>query len=89
MLWTNYGNLWRNIKMNKQNVLPFPIIVLAVQGDIMAMNQILKHFEHYMIKLSQKTLFDEFGNPYIHVEPEIKRVLDTKLIMAVLNFELI
>jgi hypothetical protein len=75
--------------MNKQNVLPFPIIVLAVQGDVMAMNQILKHFEHYMIKLSQKTLFDEFGNPYIHVEPEIKRTLETKLIMAVLNFELI
>ncbi|MDH6363062.1 hypothetical protein M2139_000037 [Enterococcus sp. PF1-24] len=75
--------------MNKQNVLPFPIIVLAVQGDVMAMNQILKHFEHYMIKLSQKTLFDEFGNPYIHVEPEIKRTLETKLIMAILNFELI
>lgn len=75
--------------MNKQNVLPFPIIVLAVQGDVMAINQILKHFEHYMIKLSQKTLFDEFGNPYIHVEPEIKRGLETKLIMAVLNFELI
>ena len=75
--------------MNKQNVLPFPIIVLAVQGDVIAMNQILKHFEHYMIKLSQKTLFDEFGNPYIHVEPEIKRTLETKLIMAVLNFELI
>lgn len=75
--------------MNKQNVLPFPIIVLAVQGDVMAMNQILKHFEQYMIKLSQKTLFDEFGNPYIHVEPEIKRTLETKLIMAVLNFELI
>lgn len=75
--------------MNKQNVLPFPIIVLAVQGDVMAMNQILKHFEHYMIKLSQKTLFDEFGNPYIHVESEIKRALETKLIMAVLNFELI
>lgn len=75
--------------MNKQNVLPFPIIVLAVQGDVMAMNQILKHFEHYMIKLSQKTLFDEFGNPYIYVEPEIKRTLETKLIMAILNFELI
>ncbi len=75
--------------MNKQNVLPFPIIVLAVQGDVVAMNQILKHFEHYMIKLSQKTLFDEFGNPYIHVEPEIKRTLETKLIMVVLNFKLI
>jgi hypothetical protein len=75
--------------MNKQNVLPFPVIVLAVQGDVMAMNQILKHFEHYMIKLSQKTLFDEFGNPYIHVESEIKRALETKLIMAILSFELI
>lgn len=75
--------------MNKQNVLLFLVIVLAVQGDVMAMNQILKHFEHYMIKLSQKTLFDEFGNFYIHVEPEIKRALETKLIMAVLNFELI
>lgn len=74
---------------SKQNVLPFPIIVLATHGDVIAMNQILKHFEPYMIRLSQKTLFDEFGNPYIHVEPEIKRVLETKLIMAILNFELI
>lgn len=69
-------------------ILPFPIIVLATHGDVIAMNQILKHFEHYMIKLSQKTLFDEFGNPHIYVESEIKRALETKLIMAVLNFEL-
>lgn len=54
----------------------------------MAMNEIVKHFKHYMIKLSQKTLFDEYGTPYIHVEPEIKRMLETKLIVAVLNFEL-
>lgn len=73
---------------SKKEILPFPIIVLAVNGDVISMNQILKHFEQYMIKLSQKTLFDEFGNPYIHVEPEIKRSLETKLIMAVLNFEL-
>lgn len=74
--------------MNKQNVLPFPIIVLAVNGDVNAVNHVLKHFEHYIIKLSQKTLFDEFGNPYIHVEPEIKRKLETKLIVAMLNFNL-
>lgn len=74
--------------MNKQNVLPFPIIVLAVNGDVNAVNHVLKHFELYIIKLSQKTLFDEFGNPYIHVEPEIKRKLETKLIVAMLNFNL-
>lgn len=73
---------------NNPEVLPFPIIVLAIHGDVTAMNEIIKHFEHYMMKLSQKTLFDEYGNPYIHVEPEIKRMLETKLIVAVLNFEL-
>lgn len=72
----------------KHSVIPFPVIVLASHGDVMAMNQILKHFERYIIKLSQKTLFDEFGNPYIHVEPEIKRTLETKLIVAVLAFEM-
>ncbi|MFR4954610.1 helix-turn-helix domain-containing protein [Enterococcus gallinarum] len=74
---------------NNQEILSFPIIALAINGDVNAVNHVLKHFEHYMIKLSQKTLFDEFGNPYIHVEPEIKRTLETKLITAILNFVLI
>ncbi|EJM6036347.1 helix-turn-helix domain-containing protein [Enterococcus faecalis] len=73
---------------NNQEVLPFPTIVLAVQGDVIAMNQVLKHFEQYVIKLSQKTLFDESGNPHIYVEPEMKRMLETKLIVAVLKFKL-
>lgn len=73
---------------SKREILPFQLIVLATHGDVIAMNMILKYFEHYMIKLSQKTLFDEHGNPYIHVEPEIKRMLETKLIVAILNFEL-
>ncbi|EAC3952700.1 helix-turn-helix domain-containing protein [Listeria monocytogenes] len=73
---------------NSQEVLPFPIIALAVNGDVNAVNHVLKHFEHYIIKLSQKTLFDEMGNPHIHVEPEIKRILETKLIVAMMNFDL-
>lgn len=72
----------------KHEVLPFAVIVLAHHGDIQAVNQVLKHFESYIIKLSQKTLFDEFGNPYIHIEPEIQRALETKLIVAMLNFKL-
>ncbi|HCB29288.1 helix-turn-helix domain-containing protein [Enterococcus durans] len=73
---------------NSQKVLPFPIIALAVNGDVNAVNHVLKHFEHYIIKLSQKTLFDEMGNPHIHVEPEIKRILETKLIVAMMDFDL-
>lgn len=73
---------------SNQEILSFPLIILAVHGDVIAINQVLKHFEHYIIKLSQKTLFDEYGNPYIHVEQETKRILETKLIVAILNFEL-
>lgn len=63
-----------------KEVLSFTVILLAVHGDVNAINEILKHFEHYTIRLSQKTLFDEYGNPYIHVEEETKRMLETKLI---------
>lgn len=72
----------------KREVLPFAVIVLAHQGDVQAVNQVLKHFENYIIKLSQKTLFDELGNPHIHIEPEIQRNLETKLIVAILKFEM-
>ena len=71
-----------------KEVLPFTIILLAVHGDVNAINVILKHFEHYIIRLSQKTLFDEYGNPYIHVEEETKRMLGTKLITAISRFNL-
>lgn len=73
----------------KREVLPYEVIILAIHGDVIAVNQVLKHFEPYIIKLSQKTLFDEMGNPHIHAEPEIKRMLETKLIIAITNFELI
>ncbi|MGO0807335.1 helix-turn-helix domain-containing protein, partial [Clostridioides difficile] len=54
-------------------------------GDVNAINGILKHFEHYIIRLSQKTLFDEYGNPYIHVEEETKR-FDTVKVCLKMNF---
>lgn len=60
----------------------FPILIRS------KMLKTLKHFERYIIRLSQKTLFDEHGNAYIHVEEEVKRMLETKLITAILRFDL-
>ncbi|WP_260448484.1 helix-turn-helix domain-containing protein [Listeria innocua] len=60
---------------NSKGVLPFSVILLTINGDVSAVSKVLRHFEHYIIKLSQKTVFDEMGNPYIHVEPETKRTL--------------
>ena len=71
-----------------KEVLSFTVILIDVHGDVNEINEILKNFEHYTIRLSQKTLFDEYGNPYIHVEEETKRMLETKLITAILKFDL-
>jgi hypothetical protein len=72
----------------RRKILPFSIIVLAVQGDVSAIEEVINHFEPYIIKLSQKTLFDEMGNPHIHVELETKRRLETKLMVALSKFEI-
>ena len=36
---------------NKENLLPFHIIKAASEGDVSAINAVLKHYEGYIIKL--------------------------------------
>ena len=38
---------------NKENLLPFHIIKAASEGDVSAINAVLKHYEGYIIKLSR------------------------------------
>ena len=78
--------------MNKQtttsnNTLPLPVIVLAMGGDIDAINAVLKHYEGYIAVLATKQLYDDYGNPYLCVDEGIKRRLETKLITAILSFD--
>lgn len=73
---------------NKQNILPFSIVVLATHGDINAINNVIKHFENYIIRLSQKMVFDEYGVLRPQIDEETKRLLETKLIAAVLKFKI-
>lgn len=44
-----------------KEVLPFTIILLAVHDDVNAINGILKHFEHYIIRLFHMTYQAQFG----------------------------
>lgn len=76
-------------KYKKGMLIPFSVIVAASKGDIEAINQVLKHYEGYIISLSTRTLYDEYGNPHICVDENIRRRLQTKLIAAVLNFKVV
>jgi hypothetical protein len=75
-------------KNHKQgNLLPFSIIETATKGDVSAINQVLKHYEGYILALSTKRLFDEHGKPYIAVDNEMRRMLETRLIVKIMQFD--
>lgn len=42
---------------NEENLLPFHIIKAASEGDVSAINAVLKHYEGYIIKLSTRKLY--------------------------------
>ena len=69
-------------------LLPFGIIEAAASGDVDAINEVLKRYEGYIIALSTKQLFDEQGKPYMVVDTEMRRTLETTLITKILQFDL-
>ncbi len=70
-------------------LLPYSVIEAAVQGDVNAINTVLKHYERYIVKLSTRVLYDENGSAYYCVDDELKRRLETKLITKILDFKLV
>ena len=78
------------MKQNNQRekLLPFSVIEAASNGDADAINQVLQHYEGYITTLSTRTLYDEYGNPHICVDEGIRRRLQTKLITAIISFQI-
>ena len=72
----------------EDQLLPFETIEAATRGDITAINSVLAHFEGYIATLATRTLYDEHGCPCQYLYPELKRRLETKLIVRVLNFKI-
>jgi hypothetical protein len=46
-------------------LLPMPVIEAARAGDAGAVEQVLRYYEGYINKLYTRTLYDEYGNPYV------------------------
>ena len=73
---------------NKNGLLSFAVIERAAGGDVDAINKVLKHYEGYIIALSVKRLRDGDGRTYTVVDEEMRRTLETKLIVKLLRFDL-
>lgn len=72
----------------RRNLLPFHTIKAASEGDMIAVNVVLKHYENYIISLSIRRLFGEFGNSHYCVDETLRRWLETKLIAKILDFKI-
>lgn len=76
------------MKAENKGLLPTITILLATQGNEDSLQEIVKHYERYIIRLCQKDVIDEVGNKYQIVDEEMKQQLEAKLILATMNFKI-
>ena len=69
-------------------LLPYPIIAAAVRGEPDAVNTVIRHYSGYIAALSMRRGCNQNGNPCFAVDEEIRRRIETKLIVAILSFDL-
>ena len=78
-------------KINNENaesgLLPYPVIIAATKGDLEAMKIVVQHYESYIASLSMRKLRDERGNIYWGIDEDIRDRLRSRLMRAVLSFE--
>ena len=70
------------------SVAPFPLIVKATDGDIEAINHILKHYKGYIAKRSLRLMKDEYGHQSMVVDEVLRGRMETRLITKILAFEI-
>ena len=76
-------------EQSERGLLPYVVIVAATKGDPEAMKMVVQHYEGYISYLSTRTLKDERGNTYYGIDEDIRDRLRSKLMRAVLDFEVL
>ena len=68
-----------------RELLPLAVSDAAQAGDAGAVEQVLRYYEGYINKLCTRTLYDEYGNPYVCLDEWMKHHLENKLIQAIVG----
>lgn len=76
-----------NTENNERGLLPYPVIIAASKGDPQAMNIVVQQYESYIASLSMRKLRDERGNTYYGIDEDIRDRLRSRIMRAVLSFE--
>ena len=76
-------------KKNRWKALSVEVIKAASEGDVVAINKILKHYEGYIAKLATRKMYDEYGNVHYCVDKTLRDRLEAKLLKTILEFKIV
>ena len=76
-----------NTEQDERGLLPYPVIIAATKGDPEAMKIVIQHYESYIASLSMRKYRDERGHYYYGIDEDIRDRLRSRLMRAVLTFE--
>lgn len=69
--------------------IPYHCILAAQHGSTEAMERILQHYRPYIITLSKRSFFDEYGNRYEFVDDSIRQRIEARLMLKIIfHFDL-
>ena len=64
------------------------LIAAAVGGNPEAIARVIRHYSSYIAALSMRTSYDANGFPHFQVDEDLRKRLETKLIVSILDFDL-
>ena len=77
-----------NKAAKEPHLIPYPVIEAAISGDTDAVNEVIRHYSRYIAALCRRTGYDENGNYCTYIDENLRKKLETKLIIAILGFDL-
>ena len=75
----------RTSEIPENKLLPFEVIEEAVGGSPEALSKVLDHFHRYILKMSMRVYYDEFGQSFLAGDEEMKRLIECSLIAQIVQ----
>ena len=69
--------------MEHNGRIAYQTVCASKAGDSAAIEEIIRHYERYISHVSKRRLYDEYGNPREAVDEEIKKLIISEYMYAI------
>ena len=73
----------------QNRLLSYETIKSATEGDVDAVQEVLKHYDGYINTLARRKMYDEYGNVHYCVDKTLRDRLEAKLLKTILEFKIV